>query len=67
MIGEDDARRTRDMGTHYVLQPQQPWWDDGLLTVGQPVPEGFSYRSDNNPDRLGVVQVRELLGSLGLN
>ena len=32
MIGEDDARRTRDMGTHYVLQPQQPWWDDEVVT-----------------------------------
>jgi UDP-N-acetylglucosamine 4,6-dehydratase len=67
MIGEDDARRTRDMGTYYVLQPQQPWWDDSLLGAGQAVPEGFSYRSDTNPLRLGVEDVRELLGSLGLN
>ena len=67
MISEDDARRTRDMGTHYVLQPQQPWWDDGNLSQGKEVPEGFSYRSDTNPDRLGVDQVRELLCSLGLN
>ncbi|MBL8986381.1 MAG: UDP-N-acetylglucosamine 4,6-dehydratase (inverting) [Gemmatimonadales bacterium] len=67
MISEDDARRTRDMGTHYVLQPQQPWWDDGVLSVGQSVPDGFSYRSDNNPDRLGVQDVKDLLASLGLN
>jgi UDP-N-acetylglucosamine 4,6-dehydratase len=67
MIGEDDARRTRDMGDYYVLQPQQPWWDDSLARLGQPVPEGFSYRSDSNPNRLGVSQVRELLASLGLN
>ncbi len=67
MISEDDARRTRDMGTHYVLQPQQPWWDDGVLSVGQAVPDGFSYRSDNNPDRLCVQDVKDLLASLGLN
>lgn len=67
MIGEDDARRTRDMGGYYVLEPQQPWWDNGHLALGAPVPEGFSYRSDTNPDRLDVGQVRDLLGSLGLN
>lgn len=67
MIGEDDARRTRDMGSYYVMEPQQPWWDDGHLALGSPVPEGFSYRSDTNPHRLDVTQVRELLGALGLN
>ena len=67
MIGEDDARRTRDMGTHYVLQPQQPWWDDDVVNGGAAVADGFSYRSDNNPHRLDVGEVRELLGSLGLN
>jgi UDP-N-acetylglucosamine 4,6-dehydratase len=55
------------MGSHFVLQPQQPWWDDSVLSVGKPVEEGFSYRSDNNPDRLGVQEVRDLLGSLGMN
>lgn len=67
MISEDDSRRTRDMGDYYVLQPQQPWWDDSLLSGGAPVPEGFSFRSDTNPNRLGVAEVRGLLASLGLN
>jgi UDP-N-acetylglucosamine 4,6-dehydratase len=67
MIGEDDARRTRDMGEYYVLEPQQPWWDNGHLALGAAVPDGFSYRSDTNPQRLDVGEVRELLGSLGLN
>ncbi len=67
MIGEDDARRTRDMGSYYLLQPQQPWWDETLIPTGPPVPDGFSYRSDTNPLRLGVEEVRDLLGSLGLD
>jgi UDP-N-acetylglucosamine 4,6-dehydratase len=67
MIGEDDARRTRDMGGYYVLQPQQPWWDEGHLSLGSPVPDGFAYRSDTNPQRLDVAEVRQLLGGLGLN
>ena len=32
MIGEDDSRRTRDMGDYYVLEPQQAWWDNGAMT-----------------------------------
>ncbi len=67
MIGEDDARRTRDMGGYYVLQPQQPWWDEEYLSLGAAVPDGFAYRSDTNPLRLGVGEVRDLLGALGLN
>ncbi|MHB1326845.1 MAG: UDP-N-acetylglucosamine 4,6-dehydratase (inverting) [Gemmatimonadales bacterium] len=67
MISEDDARRTVDMGSHYVLQPQQAWWDDAVTSAGTVVPEGFSYRSDTNPERLGVTEVRDLLGSLGLD
>ena len=67
MIGEDDARRTRDMGAYYVLQPEQPWWDEGHVSLGVTVPEGFAYRSDTNPLRLSVEEVQQLLGSLGLN
>jgi len=66
MIGEDDARRTRDMGTYYVVQPMFPWWEDGNLADGKPVPESFSYRSDTNTQRLCVDDVRDLLRSLQL-
>jgi len=65
MISEDDARRCVDMGDFYVLQPQFAWWPDRRLT-GNPVPEGFSYRSDTNPQRLSVAQIRAMLGTLDL-
>jgi UDP-N-acetylglucosamine 4,6-dehydratase len=66
MIGEDDARRTLDMGDYYVVQPDFPWWENGRLTGGRAMPDGFSYQSDTNPVRLSVTEVRELLGRLGL-
>lgn len=37
------------------------------LSRGAAVPDGFSYRSDPNPERLGVPEIRERLGSLGLD
>jgi UDP-N-acetylglucosamine 4,6-dehydratase len=65
MIGVDDARRTADMGSYYVVQPEFEWWDEKALG-GHPVEEGFSYASDTNPHRLKAGEVRELLGSLNL-
>jgi UDP-N-acetylglucosamine 4,6-dehydratase/5-epimerase len=66
MIGEDDARRTRDMGSYYVVQPDFPWWQDAVLASGKPVPDGFSYRSDTNHQRLSVPEIRALLDSIGM-
>src|SRR2546427_12059939 len=65
MIGEDDARRTVDMGEYYVVQPDFPWWNNGNLRSGSPVPEGFAYRSNTNPRRLSCEEVRALLHQLG--
>jgi UDP-N-acetylglucosamine 4,6-dehydratase/5-epimerase len=65
MICEDDARRCLDMGSFYLLQPQFSWWPDRRL-AGTPVPDGFSYRSDTNPQRLSVAQIRTMLGALDL-
>jgi UDP-N-acetylglucosamine 4,6-dehydratase len=66
MIGEDDARRTRDMGNYYVVQPEFPWWDGNLIAGGTAVPDGFSYTSENNPHRLSVQEVRDLLRTQNL-
>ena len=65
MIGEDDARRTLDMGEYYVVEPEFPWWDNEHISGGSPVADGFSYRSDTNPDQLTVAQVRSYLQALG--
>jgi UDP-N-acetylglucosamine 4,6-dehydratase len=67
MIGEDDARRTRDMGDYYVVQPEFPWWDGNVVSEGKAVSDGFSYRSDTNPNRLSVEEVREVLRTLSLD
>ncbi|MDX2193369.1 MAG: UDP-N-acetylglucosamine 4,6-dehydratase (inverting) [Gemmatimonadales bacterium] len=67
MIGEDDARATWDMGDHYVIEPQFPWWRRPAARGGLHVPEGFAYRSDTNPWQLDVDDVRTLLADLGLD
>lgn len=52
LISEDEARRTVDLGDRFAIQPSQNWWSDGVLAHGKPLPEGFSYASDSNPEML---------------
>lgn len=59
MIAATDSRRTVDMGSFYVIQPEMEWWPDQQLG-GSPVEEGFSYASDTNSQWLEVDQLREM-------
>jgi len=61
LISVHDARRTVDMNTHYVIQPEMDWWPKENLSDGQPVPEDFSYVSDTNTEWLTVEQLWELI------
>ncbi|MEK4484802.1 UDP-N-acetylglucosamine 4,6-dehydratase (inverting) [Psychrobacillus sp. FSL H8-0484] len=60
MITEDDARRTVEFDTYYVIQPEFPWWSE-KKNQGRPLPDGFKYTSDLNDDWLKVEQLRELV------
>jgi UDP-N-acetylglucosamine 4,6-dehydratase len=48
MISVDDARRTVDQGSYYVIKPQSEWWNRWGAIGGAPMPEGFSYSSGSN-------------------
>ncbi|HET6380854.1 MAG TPA: UDP-N-acetylglucosamine 4,6-dehydratase (inverting) [candidate division Zixibacteria bacterium] len=63
MISAPDSRRTLDMGTYYVIQPELDWWPEQQLE-GTPVPEGFSYASDTNTEWLDVDQLRTMLADV---
>jgi UDP-N-acetylglucosamine 4,6-dehydratase len=61
MIAAEDSRRTRMFDDYYVMQPVLSAWGGETLMLGDPVPEGFCYRSDSNEDWLSVEQIRQLL------
>lgn len=52
MIGEEDAFHTYEYPRHYKILPAIHEWDkdEERIKDGTPVPEGFRYTSDNNPD-----------------
>ncbi len=63
MIAAEDSRRTRMFDDYYVMQPVLSAWAGETSMLGDPVPEGFCYRSDLNEDWLSVEQIRQLLST----
>lgn len=64
MITEDDARRTLEYETFYIIQPEFPWWSDEKVNGGKVLPDGFKYTSDTNKDWLTVEELRMLVEQL---
>lgn len=61
MISPDDSHRTMRQPDRYVVQPTVADW--GFVPVeGEPVPVGFSYRSDTNDLWMSASDLRAMLG-----
>lgn len=60
MISSDDGYRTIRQADRYVVMPTIAEW--GFSPVqGEPVPQGFSYRSDTNDQWLTSTELRAIL------
>lgn len=65
MVPEDDARSTVELDDRYVIVPaQRTSLMEHWLDVGALAPEGFSYASDSNPERLDARALQTLLGQV---
>jgi UDP-N-acetylglucosamine 4,6-dehydratase len=62
LISEDEARGTVEHDDHFVIKPPSPWYFGDCWPDGRPLPEGFRYSSDCNPDHLTGEALMELLG-----
>jgi len=65
MITLDDARNTMEFDDFYVIEPNFKFWTrrcswDG----GRRVPDDFQYHSGNNPWRLTVDEMREMIRNI---
>lgn len=61
MIMEDDARHTLEYDTHYVIQPEFPFWSKQFAESGKELPEGFEYTSDKNSEWLTMEEIKRLI------
>ena len=65
MITKDDARKTIEFSTHYIIQPQFRFWERRFNNSGgELVPEDFEYNSETNPWKLTIDEMREMIKSL---
>lgn len=60
MIGFDDARRTVDAGSYYVLRPDASWYNVTAWDSCPAVPDGFRYASDTNTQWLSPDELRAM-------
>jgi len=66
MCPRDDSHLTLEFHDHFVIKPTINFWSGDDLDYthnplderGQPVPEGYEYGSDTNPDFLDVDKLR---------
>lgn len=67
LISEDEGRHTYDMGSHFVIVPEfdERRAERHAVKMGRAMPEGFSYRSDNNDDWLTHEALVEMVNTVG--
>lgn len=61
LVSVDEARHAVEIDSMFVIQPAFSWWNSGHVANSRPLPEGFSYTSDNNSERLTTEQFWSLL------
>jgi len=62
LIHEDEARVTLELDDMFVVQPTiELWFGREWQERGRPLPEGFRYASDTNPQWLDTDQIRGIV------
>jgi UDP-N-acetylglucosamine 4,6-dehydratase len=62
LISDDEARGTVELEEMFVVQPSGTlWFGHAWQEQGHPLPDGFIYASNNNPQWLTVDQIREMV------
>ena len=65
MVPRDEAHMTLEFDNFYVIQPAFKFWERrSSWNGGKHVKEDFEYRSDNNPWRLTVDEMRAMVNKL---
>ncbi len=61
LVTEDESRHAHELDDCYVIYPEFPLWRRDPYLRGAPVPDGFRYSSDTNPERLTAQDLRSML------
>jgi len=61
LVSEDEARNTLELDDMFVIQPSHSWWSQENWKDARPLPDGFRYASDNNPDWMNSGELLDLV------
>ena len=61
LVSEDEARNALELDDIFVIQPAHSWWRKENWKFGRPLPEGFSYTSNGNPQWLSAEELCEFV------
>tara|TARA_B100000965_G_C19582516_1_gene754264 strand:- start:1073 stop:2062 length:990 start_codon:yes stop_codon:yes gene_type:complete len=67
MITKSDSYSTYDLGSYFVILPQNPRWDLSKYlksSNASSVPKNFSYNSEENDDFLSISQIKNLVKNM---
>ena len=64
MIPMDEARRTVEFDSYYIIQPNFSFWEKRNNHGGKPVDENFEYNSGTNPWILTVDDMKRIIKTL---
>ena len=64
LVSSDEARQTLEFSDMFVIQPAHKWWNHGTWAEGEPLSDGFTYGSDNNPNQLSVEGLQQMVADL---
>lgn len=64
LITREEAPRTKEFDTYYVIEPEHPFWKSGNQQGGEQVPEDFYYGSNTNKEWLKPEDLKSCLADL---
>jgi UDP-N-acetylglucosamine 4,6-dehydratase len=64
LITEHDVPNTAEQTDRYVTLPNIAWWTKTRAVAGESVGDGFTYSSDNNPDKLTAQKLVRMLAEV---
>jgi UDP-N-acetylglucosamine 4,6-dehydratase (inverting) len=66
LLAEEEARHAREYEGGFVIYPEYHPWKKGDIEIGKPIPEGFTYTSENNSKWLTKEELKTIIDSYDL-
>lgn len=64
LVTTEEAPRTKEFDTYYIIEPQHPFWTPAHHPEGKPVSWDFQYRSDTNESWLKPEKLKAYIANL---